>query len=52
VKNEWYLVLLTKTHDITFSDLAAAISGRNAELAEELSMKLNVIMKVRYNNCF
>ncbi|KAL7521041.1 hypothetical protein ACHAWX_005735 [Stephanocyclus meneghinianus] len=45
VKNEWYLVVLTKTHDIPFSDIAAAISGRNADLAEELSMKLNVIMK-------
>jgi hypothetical protein len=50
VKNEWYLVILTKTRSFSSGDLAAIIRGGDSalptDLCQDLSMNINVILKV------
>ena len=53
VKNEWYEVSFVKTHEISWSKLAAAITGGGTrDSTSELSTALNVIMKVRNSSLY
>lgn len=47
VRNEWFEVLLTKTHTISSLDLVTCINGGGSrDVTSEVATAINVILKV------